>query len=335
MRERTALNGTTDMLDSYVLRLVLVLAATMGGRSASAAAPSHADLIKGMPPALLDRAGGAMPDEHGMVGNNRDGFKASAFQRGATLKLAVAAARGDRERAEQCWKAVDAAFALQAPEGHFGDPPSSVAFWLCELCRSLLVVEQSPLAGAFKDRTHALRPKVAKAAKWLAGKRDVLVREDRHAPNRLFFDAEAFCFAGLLTKDEGLQKLGREFLAEGMKLYREEDGVFLEHGGGDSSYQAVCLLRLQEILLYFPDEAVARAVDQGVKWELGRIGPEGTITTEGNTRVRPGGEKFMGKEKAVNVGEVTLALLYYHARTGNADALAAAERIHRSRSRVK
>ncbi|MCU0871591.1 MAG: hypothetical protein MUE50_04540 [Pirellulaceae bacterium] len=34
----------------------------------------------------------------------------------------------------------------------------------------------------------------------------------------------------------------------GMKLYRDEDGVFLEHGGGDSSYQAVCLLRLQEIV---------------------------------------------------------------------------------------
>ena len=32
---------------------------------------------------------------------------------------------------------------------------------------------------------------------------------------------------------------GHEFLDVGMKLYRPEDGVFLERGGADSSYQAV------------------------------------------------------------------------------------------------
>jgi hypothetical protein len=51
-----------------------------------------------------------------------------------------------------------------------------------------------------------------------------------------------------LLGDDQLIALSREFLLRGMKLYRDEDGVFLEHGGGDSSYQAVCLLRLQEIV---------------------------------------------------------------------------------------
>lgn len=222
--------------------LALAFAATF------AAVPSsrldHADLLRKMPATLLDRAGGAYPDANGMVGHNREGFKASAFQRGATLKLAIAAARGDERRAEDCWRAVEAVFVRQTHEGHFNDPPSSVAFWLCELNRALLVVQQGLLAGEFKGRIEALLPKIRLAADWLAGQRETLFKVDGNTPNRLFFDAEAFAFSGLLLHDEKLVVLGKEFLARGMKLYRDEDGVFLEHGGGDSSYQAVCLLRL-------------------------------------------------------------------------------------------
>lgn len=306
---------------------VAVAVAVMVDAIACSAQTNHADLFKKMPKALLERAGGAYPDKNGLVGHNRDGFKAAAFQRGATLKLAIAAARGDAKRAADCWRAVEVTFAQQREEGHFGDPPSSVAFWLCELCRSLLVVRQSPLARDYEDRIALLLPKIGKAAYWLAKQREVLFRVDGHAPNRLFFDAEAFGLAGLLLKDEKLVGIAKEFLVRGMKLYRDEDGAFLERGGGDSSYQAVCLLRLQEIDLYFPDKRIEEAVVKGVKWELSRIGKDGTVTTEGNTRVRPGGEKFMGAEKQVNLGEVTLALLYFHARTGDADALAVIERI--------
>lgn len=311
----------------------LVMTAALG-QEPSASPPGsarmkHAVLFQKMPEALLERAGGAYPDKNGLVGHNRGGFKASAFQRGATLKLAIAAARGDAQRAADCWRAVEVTFGHQQEAGHFGDPASSVAFWLCELCRSLLVVQQSPLAEVYRDRTFVLLPKIRKAVNWLAGRREVLFKEDGHTPNRLFFDAEAFGLTGILLDDEKLIGISREFLARGMKLYRDDDGVFLERGGGDSSYQAVCLLRLQEMVLYFPDPRIENAIRKGVKWELGRIRLDGTISTEGNTRVRPGGEKFMGHEKQVNVGEITLALLYFHARTGDPEVLAAIKRIHK------
>lgn len=51
------------------------------------------------------------------------------------------------------------------------------------------------------------------------------------------------------------------------------------------------------------------------------------MSTESNTGVRPGGEKFMGAEKQVNVGEISLALLYDHARTGRRASLEAVERM--------
>lgn len=312
-----------------MVRASFLVLLALGWVATASAQVNHAALLKQMPEQLLDRAGGAYPDRDGMVGHNRGGFKASAFQRGATVKLTIAAARGDKPRAADCWRAVEAAFAHQRQEGHFGDPASSVAFWLCELCRSLLVIQQGPLAGDYQERIDALLPKVRRAIDWLAGQRKVLLKEDGHTPNRLFFDAEAFEFAGLLLKDDKLITIGKDFLSRGMKLYRDEDGVFLEHGGGDSSYQAVCLLRLQEIVLHFPDARIEAAIRKGVQWELGRIGLDGTVSTAGNTRVRPGGEKFLGQEKQVNIGEITFALLYYHARTGDTNALAAIERMHK------
>lgn len=291
-------------------------------------APTHAELLRRMPASITARFG-ALPDAEGLVGHNRGGFKAAALQRGATVTLAFAAARGDEKLADHCWRAVEVAFAHQTQEGHFGDPPESVAFWLCELTRSLLVIQRSPLAAHFHDRLESLKPKIARAARWLVGQRDRLERQDRTAPNRLFFDAAAFRFSGLLLGDPSLDAIGRDFLAQGMKLYRAEDGVFLEHGGGDSSYQAVNLLRLQELVLHFPDPQIEAAIAKGVQWEISRVAPDGEVSTAENTRVRPGGEKFMGQEKQVNFGEIALALLYFHQRTGDAAALAAAERVQK------
>jgi hypothetical protein len=304
----------------------------------SPATTTTAALLRSMPRDLLDHAGGAYPDANGMVGRNRDGgFKAAALQRGATLKLAIHAARGEREKTEQCWNAVEATFAHQTPQGDFGDPPTSVAFWLCELNRALLVIAEGPLAADFNPRIEALKPKITRAAEWLLTQEGRLMKEDAHAPNRLFFDAEALLFTGKLVGDPDGEygAAGRRFLAAGMKLFRQEDGVFLEHDGADSSYQAVNLLRLQEILIRIPDERITSAVERGMAWELSRVGPDGTIATDGNTRVHPGGEKFMGVEKQVNVGEVALAMLYYHARTGDARALEAARKVIAAASKAR
>ena len=65
-------------------------------------------------------------------------------------------AGGDEKQADDCWRAVEVAFAHQTENGDFGDPAESVAFWLCELNRSLLVLQESPLAEHNKERINAL-----------------------------------------------------------------------------------------------------------------------------------------------------------------------------------
>jgi hypothetical protein len=292
-----------------------------------------------MPSDLLRYTGGARPDADGMVGYNKDGFKSPEFQGGAMHYMVRAVVRRDQRCIDEGWRAIDATFLHQTDNGGFsreGAPsggPSALAFWLADLNQAVLVLRESELGPKDKERIEQLVPKILKAARWLAlpRYRERLERDDAEAPNRLLFDALAYGLSGVVTGDDELKQLGRKFVDLAMKQYRKSDGVFLEKGGHDSSYQAVAALNLQVWTLYFPDKKLDEAIDKAVHWERHRVGADGRIDVTGNTRTGPGQEHWMGREKGVNESEVTLCLLYDFARTGNQDSLSAAQRIVRKR----
>jgi len=249
---------------------------------------------------------------------------------GTAMNLAVAAAHGDEAMADYCWQAVDATFARQTKYGDFGGSPMAAVVGLGELGRSLLVIQQSPLGDHFKDRMETLKPALGKAMRWLTTQRARLLWEDRAVPDRLFAEAEAFLFLGRILNDDALLKIGHEFLETGLKTFRPADGAFLERNGTDAGYQAASLVRLQEIMLNFPDVQSTEIVGKGMQWELAHIGADGTVLNDEKPSFLSRSKLLMGgKEKKVNVGEISLALLYYHARTGDAPALAAVERLQR------
>jgi hypothetical protein len=297
------------------------------------------ELLRKMPADLLRYTGGARPNADGLAGYNKDGFKSPEFQCGAMHYLVRAVVRRDERCIAEGWTAIEATFGFQTEQGGFsrkGAPhggPSAAAFWLAEVDQAVLVLRESEFGPKYKDRIDQLIPKIHKAAKWLAGPRlqERLKRDDADAPNRLLFDALAFGLSGVLANDDELKRLGREYVDLAMTHYREADGVFLEKGGHDSSYQAVATLKLQIWTLYFADKKLDAAVDRAIRWELSRIGADGHIDTAGNTRTGEGQEQWMGHEKGVNLSEVTLCLLYHHARTGDKESLAAARRIVASR----
>ncbi len=288
-----------------------------------------------MPADLLRYTGGAQPDENGMVGYNRDGFRSPEFQRGAMHYMIRAVVRRDRRGVEEGWQAIDATFRQQTEKGNFGRDgaphggPSAVAFWLADLDQALLILRESELGPKYKERIDLLTPKIHKAARWLAQTRyqERLKREDAEAPNRLLFDALAYGLSGLLADDDELKQVGRRFVDLAMTRYRPSDGVFLEKGGPDSSYQAVSALKLQVWAIHFPDKELEAAIDRAVHWEVGRVGPDGQVDVAGNTRTGLGQEQWMEHEKGVNLSEITLCLLYHYARTGDRQSLAAAQRI--------
>lgn len=316
-------------LSSIILLLLLV----------SPAAAQQLVLLKKMPPDLLRYTGGARPNADGMAGYNQEGFKSPEFQCGAMHYMVRAVVRRDERCIAEGWSAIDATFRYQTEQGGFsrkGAPhggPSAAAFWLAELDQAVLVLHESEFEPKYKEQIERLVPKIHKAARWLAQPRYQarLKRDDADAPNRLLFDALAFGLSGVLTGDDELKQLGRRFVDLAMAQYRESDGVFLEKGGPDSSYQAVAALKLQIWTLYFADKKLETAVDRAVRWELGRVGPDGRIDTTGNTRTGQGQEQWMGHEKGANLSEITLCLLYHYARTGDKGSLAAARRIVESR----
>ncbi len=292
-----------------------------------------------MPADVLRFTGGARPDARGLVTYNQGGFKSPEFQRGAMHYLIRAVVRQDPPSVDEGWRAIDATFREQTEEGRFGRQrgphggPTAVAFWLADLDQALLVLRESELGPTYKDRIDLLVPKIHKAARWLAQARyqERLKHDDAEAPNRLLFAALAYGLSGILADDAELKQVGRRFVDLAMTRYRRSDGVFLEKGGPDSSYQAVAALKLQVWIVHFPDKKLEPVVDRAVAWELGRVGPDGRIDVTGNTRTGLGQERWMGHEKDVNQSEVTLCLLYDYGRTGNQKSLAAARRIMQRR----
>lgn len=330
----------TMRLPQCTIPLAVLAVLIVASQSASA---QQLELLKKIPVELLPFTGGAWPDENGMVAHNHDGFHSPELQRGAMQLMLRSIAAENRKGIDAGWRAIDATFDHQTEIGNFardGGPvggPSAVAFWLCELDQAVLVLRESKFAAEYKDRIDALVPKIHKAARWLAQEkyRTRLLREDAETPNRLLFDALAYSLSGLLTNDQDLQKVGHEFVEAAMKLYRDSDGVFLEKGGHDSSYQAVAALKLQVWLTYFPDEKLKSAAEKAVKWEIGRVGPDGQVDVAGNTRTGLNQEMWQGNYKDVNLSEVTFCLLYHYARTGNEESLAAAKRIVEYRKKNK
>jgi hypothetical protein len=153
-----------------------------------------------------------------------------------------------------------------------------------------------------------------------------LAKYDFHAPNGLLFDAMAFGCAGLLIGDEEFINISKDFANKALALQRN-DGVFLEKGGCDSSYQAVAILQLIQYSLLFQENKYLEVIKKGVKWMIGRVKPTGEVKTEGNTRTGNNQEQVMDKYKEVNYSEFILSLLYYAVYVEEEEAFNVAKKV--------
>ena len=157
------------------------------------------------------------------------------------------------------WRAIDATFREQTEEGKFGREhvphggPSAAAFWLADLGQALLILRESGWSRLTRVASVA-RAEGPQGRPWLAQPRyqERLRHDDAETPNRLLFAALAYGLSGVLADDVPLRQVGRRFVDLAMTRYRQSDGVFLEKGGPDSSYQAVAASKLQVWITTFP-----------------------------------------------------------------------------------
>jgi len=178
----------------------------------------------------------------------------------------------------------------------------------------------------FHQRISTLEPKLRRACAFIQKGYDGIILKAGHTANRMFIAAKAFGLCGQILKDEELKTSSRRLIAVALAK-RDADGVFIENGGRDSSYNAVSLLMAQVLELHQPDPALDAAVVRAMAWERTRVRATGEVEVTGNTRTGLGQETMMGHPKEVNYHEVELTFCYFGMIHKDPAALRLAEKI--------
>jgi hypothetical protein len=302
------------------------------------------DILRSFPPGRLEvLCANDMPDAQGLTGSNRGvgGWLEAGPQRGSCRAVIAAVVAGDLKRADAAWRGIEVAFAHQREDGGFeanvrpngasantgGAAVETAYFFLQELGRMILVIRQSPHEAHFHDRIAALEPRIRKACAFISAGYDTIIERSSKAVNRIVIAAKAFGTCGTVLNDAALVATSRRLIAHALTL-RDGEGVFIEHGGRDSSYNVVSIFFGQVLALHVSIPEFEAALPKAVAWQISKVKETGEVDVTGNTRTGVGKEKsYTGQPKNVNYNEVTFALTYYGLVHQDRKALDAAQKV--------
>ena len=306
--------------------------------------PNEYNLLRSFPPGRLAAlCAYDQPDAKGLTGSNRTNgtWLEAGPQRGSCRGVVAAVVAGDLAAADAAWRGIEVAFEHQREDGGFdaairpngqsarsgGAAVETAYFFLQELGRAILVIRQSPHEVHFHERIAALEPRIRRACDFITAGYPTIISKSSHAVNRIIIAAKAFGTCGLVLHDEKLIATSRKLITHALTL-RDKDGVFIENGGRDSSYNVVSIFYGQTLALHVPLPEFEAALPQAVAWQLTRIRDNGEVDVTGNTRTGVGKEtSYTGKPKDVNYNEVVFALTHYGLAHRDQAALTAAERV--------
>ena len=179
----------------------------------------------------------------------------------------------------------------------------------------------APAQSSYKLRIENLRPQIQTAINFLKTQTTTLKNYDDKAPNRLFYDALAFYSLGTWLNDSFAKTKAGEFMSLGLVTFNSK-GYFTELDGWDSSYNGVSTailtryLSLMSVSETYADELWTK-YSCAVEWQKSRVMVSGEISTQGNTRVYPGGELFLGSEKKVAWVDTLTTFLFFKIQSGS------------------
>jgi len=291
---------------------------------------SYEDTIARLPTEItLVLAKHHLPDASGAMGRNRKAYFHVRFQMGVHHLASHAIATQDPAVLDQFVKALEYAFARQNSDGTFAlaipeklasqgspgptDLASGIAFFLSSAGTGLYALETSTwvresadLQG-LRERCEAIKSQLPATLERLRGEEERLKTADRLAANRLLFNAAALISCGKLVDSPESIEMGERFL-DLATAQIHEDGYFIEGGGTDTSYNGVAAAIAIRLALLTDSASLRTSALRAIDWQCRRIAESGEISMEGNTRVRPGGESFLNREKDVDVGNTLEAL---------------------------
>jgi hypothetical protein len=325
------------MVRSALLALLLFVA--LPGPPAAASVP--APWLSRQPADITAQlAARHVPAADGALGRNKAGYFHARFQLGVHLLATQAVLARDPDAAARSLQAIAYALARQQDDGRFAlvvpaklaagkpanaaDLASGSAFFLASAGTAVVLLgegEAAPdpawLTPALRAQRDALRPGLRRALAALVEDSERLAHADARAPNRLLFDALAFRSLGLALDDPAALARADDFVRAALAL-QHRDGYFIEGGGFDSSYNGVaCAIGYRLLGLDPGHRELAQALGRAMAWQRTRIADDGTVRTDGNTRVKPGGESFLGQAKQVDVPHTVESLSLAAAHTGD------------------
>ena len=328
-----------------LISLCSSLAVTVAAMGADTprAKPTEYEILRAIPRERLIALMGDKPDEKGFMGSNRQGgyWIEAGTQRGSCRGVITGVVTDDLARADDAWRGIEVTFAHQREDGGFeaNDRPNGKSakpfgaavetafFFLQECGRMVLVIRESPHEAHFHDRIAALEPKLRRATAFISSGYDAIIHDSSHAVNRIVIAAKAFGTCGVALHDDALIATSRKLIAHALTL-RDKDGVFIENGGRDSSYNVVSILFGQVLAFHVSIPEFEAALPAAMAWELTRIKPTGEVDVTDNTRTGVGKEaSYFGEPKNVNYGEVVQALTLYGMVHHDQAALGAADRV--------
>ena len=305
--------------------LFFVLISLIGYSSVMQVRLSETDYLKQFPKGRLTALViKGKPDANGDTHSNR-----------ATCWYMIGAViAGDTKEVERAWVTIDKAFEHQKPNGAVVNETNlknaanvrGTFFYLQELAHAIVIIQDSPMEPRFHDRIEKLKPKIRKACDLMSANYDVIIIDNTLAINRIVIAAKAFGYCGLLLKDESLIKTSKRLIAHAL-AHRDKDGVFIEKGGRDSSYNAVSIFFGEVLALNISIPEFEDALPAAVNWEVARIKPSGEVDVTDNTRTGVGKEFVSGHPKNVNTKEVIFALTFYGLIHHDEKVLEVADRI--------
>jgi hypothetical protein len=325
----------------------LLLVSTVHAEITPRLALREYDILRAFPAGRLAAlSSGDQPDAQGFTGSNRAAqrWNGAGAQRGSCRAVIAAVVADNLVAADDAWRGIETTFAHQAVDGGFDAiaPYTGYAaavetayFFLQELGRAILVIRESPHEAHFHTRLVALEPKLRRASEYILAGYGTIIPKVGHTVNRLIIAAKAFGTCGLVLGDPRLMAASHQLITHALTL-RDRDGVFIERGGRDSSYNVVSILFGQILALHVPLPEFEAALPAAVAWQLTRILPNGEVSVTNNTRTGVGKEadRITGKTKDVNYTEVVYALTLYGLIHHDAAVLAAADRVFAYRQNI-
>ncbi|GAA0871056.1 hypothetical protein GCM10009117_02010 [Gangjinia marincola] len=319
---------------------------------------TYNDLVQDIPLDVLT-ALVELPDEHRALGRNKAGYIHVRFQLHSTRLTDYAIRTRRNEALTEYLKTLQYAFSYQRTAGDFqfvppndllqqydDQPPSEAdlasgtAFFAYSLGISLMSLSHSDWYShaestlIIRNEINALHPNIQLMLNYLKTSVSVLNEVDAQAPNRLLFNAIAFYSLGNYLNDQEAKEIGITFANAALDQHDEVSGYFIEGGGWDSSYNGVAIKLGLELFTIIPageDQELKNRLQDiascAAQWQSSRILPTGEITTEGNTRVYPGGEEFLGNEKQVDVIKSIKAFFYMAMLSNENEYRALAEQV--------